>query len=506
MPVAQKRRAVEVYLPAPVGGWNARDGLPDMPEDDAVILTNLFPSTSEVILRKGYTEHLTGLAAPIETLMTYAGSTSQKMFAISGSAVYDATTPGAVGAAVLSGLTNARWQYLNITTPGGSYLMMVNGADAPVSYDGTTWANPAITGVTTTTLSNINLHQNRLWFTQNATLKAWYLPTGSIAGAATAFDLSSIAQMGGYLVAMATWTIDAGFGVDDLAVFITSEGEVIIYKGTDPASITTWALVGVFRIGSPIGQRCWVKYAGDLLVITFDGVVPMSGALQSSRTNPRVLVTDKIQTAMSDAVAAYNGNFGWEMILFPSGNQLYLNVPIETGDLQQQFVMNTISKSWCYYTGWNANCWTLFNDEPYFGGPTYVGHAWNTLSDNGNNINGDALQAFNYFGARGQLKRWTMARPIFRSNGTPALQINMDIDFDTSDTTAPLNFSPVNYAAWDIATWDNGIWGGGLNVLKNWQGVNGLGYCAGASLITASNGIEVTWVSTDFVMEQGQVL
>jgi hypothetical protein len=506
MIVAQKRNSSTASLPAPVGGWNARDSLADMRPEDAVILKNWFPGTAEVQLRKGFSAYGTGISGQVESLMTYAGSTTEELFAIADGSVYDVTSSGAVGAAVLTGLTNSRFEYVNITTLGGSYLIMVNGADAPYSYDGTTWANPAITGVTTTTLANVNMHKNRLWFIDNATLKAYYLGTGAIAGAVNDLDLSSIAQMGGYLIAMATWTIDAGYGVDDLAVFITSEGEVIVYRGTDPATAADWLLVGIFRIGSPIGRRCWVKYAGDLLIITRDGVVPLSGALQSSRTNPRVAVTDKIQSATSTSITAYGGNFGWQLIDYPSANQLYLNVPVQEGESQEQYVMNSITKSWCQFTGWEANCFALYNDELYFGTNGLVAKAWSGNSDNGNNISADALQAFNYFGSRGLQKRYTMARPIFRTNGSPSLQINMNVDFDTSDLTAPLSFSTTNYAVWDVALWDEGIWAGGLNVLKNWQGVNGLGYCAAPRLITASNGIEVTWVSTDVVMEVGAVL
>jgi hypothetical protein len=503
----KRRVARTASLDSPSGGWNARDSLADMPASDAVILTNWFPGTNEVILRKGYSQWATGIAGQVETIMNYVSGAADELFCIAGTDVYDITSSGAVGAPVLSSLSNARWEYINYTTTGGSYLYMVNGVDAPYTYDGATWANPAITGVDETQFSSINAHKNSIWFTRKDTLEAYYLTPLNIAGAANLFDLSSVAQLGGELVATATWTIDAGFGLDDLMVFITSEGEVIVYRGTDPSTAATWQLVGIFRIGAPIGgARCWLKYAGDLLVITRDGVVPLSSALQSSRTNPKVAVTDKIQSATNTAITVSGENFGWQLIDFPLGNQLWLNVPVQEGSFQQQYVMNSINKSWCNYTGWEANCWTLFQDMPYFGANGFVGAAWNTNADNGANIDADALQAFNYFGARGELKRYTMARPIFRTNGSPAVQAGVNIDYDTNDTTSPLSFSPTIYAVWDTALWDDGVWSGDLNVLKNWQGLNGLGYCAGFRLNTASNGIELTWVSTDIVMEEGEVL
>jgi hypothetical protein len=504
---AQKRVASTASLSAPVGGWNARNSLADMSPNDAVILTNWFPGTSEVVLRKGYTEFASGISGQVETLMSYNSGTADELFAIAGTSVYNITAGGAAPAPDLTGLNNARWEYINVTTTGGSYLYMVNGSDNPYLYDGSVWTNPAITGVDESEFSSINLHKNRVWFTRRNTLEAYYLTTLAIAGAANLFDLSSIAQMGGELIGSATWTIDAGYGVDDILAFFTSEGEVIIYRGTDPAVAANWALVGIFRIGSPVGgARCWVKYAGDLLIITRDGVVPMSGALQSSRTNPKVAVTDKIQAATNTAISVSGGNFGWQLMDFPLGNQLILNVPVQEGSLQQQYVMNVINKSWCNYSGWEANCWTLFQENPYFGANGFVGLAWNGTSDNGNNIDADALQAFNYFSTKGTLKRFTMARPIFRTNGSPTVQINVNLDFDTNDLTAPLSFSPTVYAVWDSSLWDMGVWGGELNVLKNWQGINGIGYSAGVRLITASNGIDLTWVSTDIVFETGDVL
>jgi len=506
MRVAQKFKALTTSLPSPVGGWNARDSLAAMQPVDAVILENWFPSTSELILRFGFTQHATGIPGQVETVMTYNGPTSSKLFGIGGEEVYDATVAGPVGAPVVSGLTNSRWEYVNVATPGGHFLLMVNGADPVYQFDGTSWTNPAITGVSPSSLININLHKGRVWFIEKDSLSAWYLGIGAIAGAASEFDLSSVAQMGGYLVAMATWTIDAGYGVDDLAVFMTSEGEVLVYRGTNPASATDWALVGIFRVGNPIGRRCWMKFAGDLLIITQDGVLPMSGALQSSRTNPTVAITDKIQRAVSESVVDHGAKFGWQLLHFPKQNMLWVNVPINEGENQEQYVMNTISKSWCRFTGWNANCWTILEENPYFGGDGFIGHAWNTNSDNGDQINGDALPAFNYFGMTGQTKRWTMVRPVFRSTGTPQLYVNMNVEFDESANTAPLSFSPTIYGRWDEAIWDISLWSGGLGVIKNWQGVNGTGYCAAPRMVVAASDIEVMWVSTDFVYEAGGVL
>jgi hypothetical protein len=206
----QRTQANVASLPAPVGGWNARDALANMAPTDAVTLDNLFPGVSSVTLRGGYDKHATGMTGQIETLMTYSAGTTDKLFAIVGGSIFDVTSAGPVGAAVVTGLSNSRWEYTNITTAGGSYLYAANGVDKPRLYNGSSWtaidgvSTPAITGVTTTTLTSPTLFKNRMWFIQKDTLKAWYLPTASVGGAANALDLSSVAHLGGSIVSMAS--------------------------------------------------------------------------------------------------------------------------------------------------------------------------------------------------------------------------------------------------------------------------------------------------------------
>jgi len=509
--VAQRQNASSVSIPSPVGGWNARDSIADMNPVDAVTLENWFPRTGDVLLRKGHSNHVTGIGNQVESLMPYNSPTTSTFFCAAGTSFYNVTSSGAVGAAVQSGLTNARWQWANFATAGGNFLYCVNGADSPRLWDGATWtavtgvSTPSITGVTTSNLIHVNVFKKRLWFVEKETLKVWYLPVDSIGGAASAFDFRSVAKRGGYLMAMGTWTIDAGEGVDDHAVFITSEGEFIVYKGNDPSSADDWFLVGVWQLGAPIGRRCFRKFGGDLLVITRDGLLPMSKALISDRTNPRVALTDKIQGAMNTAAVSYGDSFGWDVTFFAEGTMVVMNVPVSLGS-QEQYVMNSITGAWCKFTGWDANCFEIFDGDLYFGGNGVVCKAWNTLADNGTNIDATAKQAFSYLGTRGRLKRFTMMRTILLTNGSPSILSSLNIDFNDSGSTATISFSPTSYGVWDTSVWDTGLWGGGLDVQKPWQSVTGIGYCAAPRLQAASNGIEVSWVSTDIVFEVGAML
>ena len=588
MAVAQQRRAVTASVPAPIGGWNARDSVAEMNPLDAVVLNNFYPTPSQIQLRKGYTEYATGITGQVDTLMQYSGGSTSKLFAAAGSVIYDVSSAGAA-VSVVTGQGSDRLQYVNASTSGGNFLVAVNGADAPLIYDGTNWikyatintaqtisnltssgttctlvtsvAHGLVTGnqvtiagaspaayngtfkitvvngttftytalsapasspasplgtytvakfLTNTTIANlihINLHKERLYFVETGTLKFYYLAPNAISGALSSFDLGAVARNGGYIMAMGTWTLDAGYGVDDYAVFITNNGEVIVYKGSDPSDPDNWSLIGVWQLGQVFARRCFFKFAGDLLLITQDGIVPLASALQSSRLDPRINITDKIYYAVSEAADLYNTEFGWQIHYYAKQNMLIFNIPVIGG--QQQFVMHNITKAWASFSGINATCFEVYDEDMYFGGNGFVGRFWDGLSDNDQNIRASCQQAYSYFDARGQLKRFTMVRPIlFTDNGLPTVLCGINTDFETQNNIGQVSFNPalVSVGIWDTSLWDDAEWGGGNTISKNWQGVTGIGYAAGIILNIASQDIDVRWASTDYVMERGAIL
>ena len=502
--------SVTQSLPPPVGGWNARDAIANMAPEDAVTMLNWFPMPSDIMVRKGWTTASSGFGAQVETVMAYnKQSGTGNLFGAAGTTIW--TADSATASAMVTSQQNARFQYVNFTPASGvPYIVACNGADGPLLYNGTSWtsASASISGFSCSNAIGVNVFKQRLFFVEQNTLKAWYLNTGSIAGTAAAVDLSAFTRQGGYLMAMGTWTLDAGAGVDDYAVFVTSKGEVIVYQGTDPSDATKWAMKGLWQLGSPIGRRCLKRYAGDLLLICIDGVVPLSKALISSRVQPKVALTDKIQGAMSTAAQNYAANYGWDLLFSPKNSMLLLNVPVSAGSNQQQYAMNTITGAWGNFQSISANCWELYNDDPYFGGNAIIGKFWNAFSDADgvSNIQTESLQAFNYFGQRGRLKHFKEARPIFSSDGNPSVQAKIEVDYTVSSTSGTISFTPTTYAAWDAATWDAAMWGGALTILKNWQTMGAIGTSAAPHIFTASKGIEVHWQATDFLYETGGVI
>lgn len=481
-----------VSIPAPVGGWNARDSVASMKKEYAFQLDNWFPRSSDIAVRKGSEEHSTGMSGQVESLISYRPvSGAHKLFGIVGGSIFDCTGTGAVGAADVTGLTNSRFQHVNFTTSGGNFLICVNGADDLQLFDGTSWdsidsgSTPSITGVATSNLIDVNVHQQRVWYIEGSSLSAWYTAAGAFAGALTEFPLGSVFTRGGSLVSMETWTVDAGNGIDDYAAFLTTEGEVAVYQGVDPSSASTWSLVGTFKIGRPLGQNCVTKYGSDILDITVDGVVPLSEALVGGRSNQAIAITDVIRGAVDEAMELYEDNFGWEITHFSGGSMLILNVPVAP-DQQEQYVMNTVTGAWCKFTNWPANTFEIHNDELYFGGNGVVYKAWVGTTDDGMAIPSEVVPAFQYFGSGTDLKKFELLRPIFFRVGNPdTIRIGFDVEFDTKDPTSLVSFNTVEEAVWDTAVWDEANWGGGTDAIRRWFSASGLGI-AGTPHITAT--------------------
>ena len=452
----------------------------------AVRLDNWFPQPGWVEIRKGFDAHsYTGSANPVETIAAYQGVSTNSLFAAATTNIYDVTTAGTVSTAV-TGLQNARWQHINFTTTGGHFLYMVNGADVPQYFDGTSWATATITGIPPTDIIGVNAHKSRIWFTLKNSTKAAYLPLDSIQGAATTFELGGLFTLGGYLMAMATWSVDAGTGPQDYAVFISSRGQTIIYQGTNPGSDFT--LVGTFNLGPPIGRRCFTRVGSDVAIISIDGVLPLSKAMIFERAAVvKASMTERIQRVMSQSARDYKDNFGWQLISYPRGTRAILNVPVSEGVEQQQYVMNTLNGAWCRFLGMNANCWEIFNDKPYFGGNDgYVYQADTTGTDVGETLTADMETAFNYFGVRGRQKRWMMLRPLLTTDDVVSPGIALNVDFQRNAPISTPTVIAQTHALWDVATWDSGaVWVGEVSTEARWTSVTGLGYCASVRMQVA---------------------
>lgn len=503
---ARAQQSAVVSLPSCTGGLNARDGLTEMGPADAIILDNWFPEAQALVTRKGSAVWRTGLGSAVRTLLTWRSMTgNEKLFGAAGTNIFDVTTGGggAVGAAVVAGLTNADWQWTNIKTTGGLFLIACNGADSALSFDGTSWAVPGISGVASSTFINVIVFKNRLWFVQANTLSLWYLPTQAIAGAATEFPLGAVFRLGGSVMAMGTYSKDSGDGPDDYLAIITTNGEVAVYEGTDPASSNTFSLSGIFTLARPVGRRCMQRLNGDLGIMTFDGVVSMQAATQFDRaSDQKATVTGKIQTLFAATVDQFGTGFGWQLFLYSKARYYIVNYPVAVDAVQQQFVMNTVSGAWCTFSNLNAECWASANDLLFFGGNDgKVNQADVLEQDNGSQIVCDLQTAFHNFDIP-QKKIATAFRPILLTGGGIDFQHAINWDFATTAPGGNVTAMPIVGGVWGSLVWA-WTWGGRNIVDSQWHGGGGIGTWASIRFRLAANGAGAQLNAFNLLLQQG---
>lgn len=506
---ARIKVATDVNVQAPIGGWNTRDAFDDIPPTDAIVMDNWIPGLGAVAVRKGRTvQHRQALdveaaRSPVETLMVYNSEGKKRLVGADSGDVYDITQDSTLG----TGFAENYWSWCNFD----GKLIMVNGNDSPQEYDGTTLTPLVVTGPTNPT--GVFPYKSRVYYWDSNSQDFWYTDLFAAGGACTKYPLSRLTTFGGDLIAVEAWTHDGGAGPDDHIAFIMSSGEVIVYKGSSPASVADWALVGVYNIGVPMSPRCAVKFGGDLFIMTALDIVTMSKILQGMET---LAARSKISGAMEQS-AQFFGSSGFDTIMFPAGKLAVFNVPAPGGADFYQYVMNLITGAWSRLTGFNAYSWAVLDNDLYFGGGNgitykalegYVdeGLEWDAdpgvleWVENREPIYSDLQTAWLTFGSITN-KSFKLIKPIFKS----AIQVNYTYlvstdfaEFGSLDYPTPIW---VQGTPWDISPWGS-PWGHAIAVDKDWDTIEGLGRYASLLLKTAMTE-PLQWGTTIWHIEAG---
>ena len=346
----QADKSQPFVIPAPVGGWNARDPLPVMDPKDALTLDNVFPEANlcRVIGRGTTTDSVAVTDGALQTFAEYfptdggsygivADGDNFRLVTIGGTFTGSPRAHGGAG----------RWESVNFN---GS-IIFVSGICAPEAFNGTTWSNPTYTGITDPTkLSHVDAYKSRLYFIEANSTNIWYGGIRNISGALTQYDVAGIMRRGGSLVFAGSLTKDTRNGITDFFVICTNQGEVLFFTGDNPGA-SNWQIAGRAYIGAPMGKRAFCSFKSDLLVATTDGIVSLSNMLETGE--PEYLTT-KIQNAYNLAATSATSTDGWELKYWPSGHMLILNVPQSYPTDVHQYVMNTYTGAWCRFKGIQA--------------------------------------------------------------------------------------------------------------------------------------------------------
>lgn len=459
-------------LPAPTAGWSIVENLANTSPATAMVLDNFRPTTTGILCRGGSRTHATISADgdPVISMMNYNAPLNKKMFAATETAIFDVTSvadPTVPPAAAVTGQTSGYYSFVDFTTSGGSFLTAVNGTDSLLLYDPvngwraiTDVSTPSITGLATSALSFVWVYKNRQFFIEANSLRARYLPVGSIAGALKTIDLNGVMQRGGYLVFGATWSGDAGDGLDDRCVFVTSEGEAAIYQGGDPDSTTDWQLVGRYDLTRPLGPRGTMRAGGDLIVCTEDGLVPIAAAISKDVSILNLASISRPISKDWQREAVARRSLPWEIVKWPEKAYAIVSCPVTaSGQPPISFVVNTVTGAWCRYTNWDTRCLILHNSQLYFG--TNDGRV--KLAEVGGNDDGAGIYYTcignpDHLGQRGSVKSVLQGRASYVGS-TPYLdRVSVSMDYSVVLPSPPGTVADVKSNEWDTGKWDDATW------------------------------------------------
>ena len=492
-------QAQRANVSSPFGGLNTRDAESAMEATDAPIMVNWFPSQGKVTTRKGFTEYATGLTGNVETLAEFNAGSIRKFICANSDEINDVTNPLSISN-LGNGFTNARWQTANFN----GNMLLVNGADTPQVYDGSTLSNSTISGsgLTVTELDGVNIHKNRVYAWSTDSQDFWYGATNAIGGTFTKFPLSRVAASGGNLIAMATWNHDGGDGVDDYALFVMSSGVCVLYDGSDPGDATNWSLVGIFKIGSPLSVRGIAKVGGDVAIITTQDFIFFSQVFQAGGNK---INDTKLSGAAIDDINAYQSNYGWEIATYPKasiGGWLLFNVPVATNTTYNQYVINTVTGAATKFSGMNARTWGLYNDSLYFGESTKIMKADDGLSDNGEFIVCDVQAAYSDLGTP-QEKVINSYRNVISVDGNVALNTTTSFDYGQNKVTQDVS-SVSSGTPWG-SPWGS-PWSPANRIRNELVIGSGEGVAIGMRIKVSLSGQQLDWYRTDYSVNINNIL
>jgi hypothetical protein len=528
----QQQNTQPVLYPATQGGINAVDAAGAVPPTDALLLVNMIPAEKGVRVRKGWVEHCIKipLGDGVKTLVPFThqlvDAPVDRLFGVTSDGIYDVTTPSVAPVKVLdfpvkSG--EAGWaQWTNFTTIAGQFILLTDKANGYYVYTASTntWAAGTVTGVSALLLVFVLIWKNRVWFIEKDTGTAWYLPVGQITGAVTPFLFGTKFKYGGYLKSLWNWTLDGGEGVDDYLAAISSGGDLVVYKGTDPDTATagnSFAQQGLWNIGKPMqGRRQGANMGGELLIATAFGILQASKLIAGQPvTDQAVSISYKINPAVNQVTDRMTDFYGWEPVFIPKEQLLMFITPKEVGQPYLQFVFNTSTRAWCVFADLPVKTGVMWKNKFYFGTDdnrvaSYDGFLDKVFLDPVTDgtfepIQWESLTGFQSLGQPAIHKRVQFIRPMFIGASSPVYKIVAKYDFDLTPPAGSPVFPPTTGGIWGIGIWDFSTWGGGYFTTKSIKGGSGMGRYV-ALYMRGRSSTELVHVGTDVMFDSGGML
>jgi hypothetical protein len=351
---------------------------------------------------------------------------------------------------------------------GGTFATDRAGAAAgkwvSAASDGVSW----ITGPTGTpvefgkNLSYVAKYRNRLFFVETKSMNVWYLDLDAIGGVLKKIPMSGAASLGGYILFLANWSIDAGDGIDDKLVVVTSEGEALIWTGSNPEDSNNWRQEGRYFVGRPMGMNAHTQVGGDLLILTVEGIVPISQAITKSAGEMELAMISRAIKRMWREEVVLKNLFPWTIRRWDEYGGIFVTFPGGTEGNRYCLAMNSVTGAFARAVGWDALCFVKLRADMFFGTQDgLIMQMDRTGYDDGNHRKipyvATLVGGWEMFQARSQLVVWRQARAVFTSGASEPFVPQLDACTDYIIVVPPPPEAGPDPGILDV--WDQGKWG-----------------------------------------------
>jgi hypothetical protein len=517
-----------VDIPAPIGGLNTRDSLSAMPPTDALQLVNYIPQQSGLKSRLGYTTATGTLdfffsdsnnfyfadgnnfvftgssdtySGAVETTIPYIQGLTSLMITASGGELYSDNTSGTL-TTLGTGFGNARWEGEKL----GVNMVLVNGADAPQNFNGTTLSTPSFTGDLATygaaNINGIHKHRNRIYMYDTDYGNFFVGGVNAVSGDFDEFQLDRVSNTGGNITCIKSITKDAGDGIDDYLAIMLNTGEVILYQGSDPTDADNFALVGKFMMPPLINRRCATEFSGDIICLTKQDVIKLSDVIKYTsesggfNTNP-----SKLSGAITNDYNTYGDIWGYQITTYPRGGWIIINIPEVEAQAAHQYVINVVTGASTQFMGWEANCFGVLNNNLYFGEEARTCLADSGLSDDGADIQLIGRQAFTNLGIS-QRKKINNVKLFIQADGALDIDLSVAYDFGVA-TPQGTQGSVATGVLWDTVLWDTASWSSVQSSTLSFT-TAGLGVYTSIQKNLSIQGQQINWYATTYNFDTGK--
>jgi len=485
-------------MPAPSMGIDAISPAGAMRADRCVYAWNAIPDELGLRARSGFDEWLSGLTGgatgEVRSMMAFAGaaaaSSGDRLFATTATGIWNVTAYGGPpsqiavfptvsgdsGYGVSRGCVTAAGHFLAYCDEeNGYYLYSESSASWSKVVGG---AGPTeINGVDPSKLVFVTTHKGRVWFAERDTANLWYLPAGAIYGTAVKFAVGALLPHGGTVVGVWSWSYDGGAGPDDLLVIVGSGGDVVVYRGTDPASASTWEVKGSWYTGGvPRGRNIAMDSGGELLLLTLIGVLPLSRLVLGSDPQDRKIYVTRWVDPIFSALAAQRGTLrGWALYLHPLDRAILVAIPTVGGSPTEQIAISTVTGAATRWRGLPVFSAATWDGLLFFG--TADGRVCRTINwlDDGAPVEASVLTAYQTLGDQ-RWKQIQTIRPIFVGGAANIASTTVArYGYATDEPAGPSGVGGGGPSAWGSAVWGVSKWGPDYLTTAPIRGASGMG-------------------------------